>query len=99
MPLHKAWQSLRRSTAVLQALSDPYRLEIVKALADTAEKTCGTCTNLNIAKSTLSHHFKVLREAGLLKVRIEGKHHYYSLIKPPLCHLEFLFVCVVYTGN
>ena len=71
-------------TAVLQALSDPYRLEIVKALADTAEKTCGTCTNLNIAKSTLSHHFKVLREAGLLKVRIEVKHHYYSLCKREL---------------
>ncbi|MPQ25607.1 ArsR/SmtB family transcription factor [Bacillus paralicheniformis] len=71
-------------TSVLQALSDPYRLEIVKALADTAEKTCGTCTNLNIAKSTLSHHFKVLREAGLLKVRIEGKHHYYSLCKQEL---------------
>lgn len=70
--------------SVLQALSDPYRLEIVKALADTAEKTCGTCTNLNIAKSTLSHHFKVLREAGLLKVRIEGKHHYYSLRKREL---------------
>ncbi|KKB73488.1 MULTISPECIES: ArsR/SmtB family transcription factor [Bacillus] len=71
-------------TSVLHALSDPIRLEIVKALADTAEKTCGACTNINVAKSTLSHHFKVLREAGILKVRIEGKHHYYSLCKEEL---------------
>lgn len=71
-------------TSVLHALSDPVRLEIVKALADTDEKTCGACTNINVAKSTLSHHFKVLREAGILKVRIEGKHHYYSLCKEEL---------------
>ncbi|KAA6474348.1 ArsR/SmtB family transcription factor [Bacillus swezeyi] len=69
---------------VLQALSDPVRLEIVKALAETTEKTCGACTNLKVAKSTLSHHFKVLREAGLLQVRIEGKHHYYSLCRDEL---------------
>ncbi|KMM62978.1 ArsR family transcriptional regulator [Bacillus glycinifermentans] len=71
-------------TSVMHALSDPVRLEIVKALADTDEKTCGACTNINVAKSTLSHHFKVLREAGILKVRIEGKHHYYSLCKEEL---------------
>ncbi|MFN2746653.1 MULTISPECIES: ArsR/SmtB family transcription factor [Bacillus] len=70
--------------SVLQALSDPIRLEIVQALAETAEKTCGSCSNFKVAKSTLSHHFKVLREAGLLKVRIEGKHHYYSLCKDEL---------------
>ncbi|MDA7026492.1 helix-turn-helix transcriptional regulator [Bacillus sp. CLL-7-23] len=68
-------------TSVLHALNDPIRLEIVKCLAETTEKTCGAYSNINVAKSTLSHHFKVLREAGIIKVRIEGKHHYYSLCK------------------
>ncbi|MDM5296942.1 metalloregulator ArsR/SmtB family transcription factor [Bacillus pumilus] len=66
--------------SVLQALADPVRLEIVRCLAEAGERTCGTY-DMNIAKSTLSHHFKVLREAGIVKVRIDGKHRYYSLRK------------------
>lgn len=66
--------------SVLHALADPIRLEIVRCLAETGERTCGMY-DMNIAKSTLSHHFKVLREAGVVKVRIDGKHRYYSLRK------------------
>ncbi|AHC40963.1 MULTISPECIES: ArsR/SmtB family transcription factor [Bacillus] len=71
-------------TKVLHALSDPLRLELVKQLAETTEKTCGTCADVRVAKSTLSHHFKVLREAGIAQVRIDGKHRYYSLRKDDL---------------
>ncbi|RXK31695.1 ArsR/SmtB family transcription factor [Bacillus velezensis] len=71
-------------TKVLHALSDPLRLELVKQLAETTEKTCGTCADVRGAKSTLSHHFKVLREAGIAQVRIDGKHRYYSLRKDDL---------------
>ncbi|MCA6608980.1 ArsR/SmtB family transcription factor [Bacillus safensis subsp. safensis] len=69
-----------RLISVLHALADPIRLEIVRCLAEAGERTCGTY-EMNIAKSTLSHHFKVLREAGVVKVRIDGKHRYYSLRK------------------
>ncbi|MFP3423310.1 helix-turn-helix domain-containing protein, partial [Bacillus sp. SIMBA_161] len=55
-------------------------LEIVRCLAEAGESTCGTY-DMNIAKATLSHHFKVLREAGVVKGRIEGKHRDYSLRK------------------
>ena len=57
---------------VLHALSDPIRLRIVAQLSDGQEHTCGSF-GLPIAKSTSSHHFRVLREAGLVQQRIDGK--------------------------
>jgi DNA-binding transcriptional ArsR family regulator len=57
---------------VLHALSDPIRLLIVAKLADGKEHTCGSF-GLPIAKSTSSHHFRVLREAGVVQQRIDGK--------------------------
>ncbi|ADP35045.1 ArsR/SmtB family transcription factor [Bacillus atrophaeus] len=78
IPNHPKTEKLQL-TKVLHALSDPLRLELVKRLAEAKEKTCSTCADIQVAKSTLSHHFKVLRESGIAQVRIEGKHRYYSL--------------------
>ncbi len=66
-------------TAVLQALSEPIRMKIVQCLHKNGEQNCVSYKDLHISKSTLSHHFKVLREAGVVKARIEGTHHYYSI--------------------
>jgi DNA-binding transcriptional ArsR family regulator len=58
--------------AVLHALSDPVRLRIVAELArGEGECTCGSF-ELPVTKSTCTHHFKVLREAGLIKQRQQG---------------------------
>jgi DNA-binding transcriptional ArsR family regulator len=65
-------------TAVLQALGDEARLEIVRELARDGERVCGTF-DLGLAKATRSHHLKVLREAGLTRTRIEGTSRYVSL--------------------
>src|SRR5437870_12284088 len=62
----------------MAALSDPARIEIVRALAAEGERTCGTF-DLGVSKATRSHHFKVLREAGLTRTRAEGTHRYVSL--------------------
>ncbi|MFE5328475.1 ArsR/SmtB family transcription factor [Embleya sp. NPDC056575] len=54
---------------VLAALDDPMRLRIVKVLVhdpDTTERTC-TSFVLPVGKSTLTHHFRILREAGLIR--------------------------------
>jgi DNA-binding transcriptional ArsR family regulator len=57
---------------VLHALSDPQRLTIVRILAaDPTPRRCGSF-DLDITKSTLTHHFRVLREAGLIDQREEG---------------------------
>jgi DNA-binding transcriptional ArsR family regulator len=58
--------------AVLHALSDPVRLKVVRALAESAcECTTGTI-DVPVTKSTCTHHFKVLREAGVIRQRQEG---------------------------
>ena len=58
--------------AVLHALSDPMRLKIVAALAAAeCEHTCGSF-DLPVTKSTCTHHFKVLREAGIIRQHKEG---------------------------
>lgn len=58
-------------SAVLHALSDPMRLRIVAALAAGGEHTCKSF-GLPITKSTCTHHFRVLREAGVIRQRLEG---------------------------
>jgi DNA-binding transcriptional ArsR family regulator len=63
---------------VLHALSDPVRLEIVRALAGAAETSSGAL-GAPVSKSTLSHHLKVLRDAGLTQTRAEGVHRFVSL--------------------
>ena len=58
--------------AVLHALSDPVRLRIVAELAKgDGEYTCGSFA-LPVTKSTCTHHFKVLREAGVIRQRQQG---------------------------
>ena len=58
--------------AVLHALSDPVRLRIVAELARSeSEYTCGSFA-LPVTKSTCTHHFKVLREAGVIHQRPQG---------------------------
>jgi DNA-binding transcriptional ArsR family regulator len=58
--------------AVLHALSDPVRLRIVCALREAGdERRCGSF-DAPVTKSTLTHHFRVLREAGVIIQRQEG---------------------------
>ena len=68
---------------VLYALGDPVRLEIVKRLAANEELSCSDL-DLQVAKSTLSHHFKILREAGVLYCRKQGTQHMNSLRREDL---------------
>ena len=63
---------------VLGALADPVRLAIVATLANGPARTCGEF-DLPIAKSTLSHHMKVLREAGVLHSLADGTRCFVSL--------------------
>jgi DNA-binding transcriptional ArsR family regulator len=69
--------------AVMAALSDPARVAIVRALAADGERTCGSF-ELGISKATRSHHFKVLREAGVTHTRAEGTHRHISLRRDDL---------------
>ncbi len=71
-------------TDVLHALSDPTRLDLVRALdACGAERTCGSF-DLPIAKSTATHHWRVLREAGVVAAREDGTRKYHRLRREDL---------------
>lgn len=63
---------------VLHALSDTTRMVIVASLLESAERPCGTFP-VTVSSSTLTYHFKVLREAGLIHQREEGRRRLTSL--------------------
>ena len=65
-------------TGVLGALASPLRLDVVRRLADGEELTCGTALP-GTSKSTASHHWKVLRRAGVLQQSREGRVVHMSL--------------------
>lgn len=70
-------------TAVMGALSDPIRVGLVRVLADGGERGWGEF-QAPVAKSTLSHHLRVLREAGLTRTRQEGTRCYVRLRRQDL---------------
>lgn len=55
---------------VLHALADPVRLEIVRQLSE-GEKACGLF-GIDMPKSSLSHHFRVLRQTGIIESETQG---------------------------
>ncbi|WP_410015614.1 ArsR/SmtB family transcription factor [Sodalis sp. C49] len=63
---------------VLYALSDPLRLDIVRRLAQLGEASCGELDG-GRPKSSVSHHFRVLRDAGLVYTHNVGTTHINTL--------------------
>jgi DNA-binding transcriptional ArsR family regulator len=71
---------------VIQALADPVRLEIVRQLAGCpgdGELTCGGIS-LPVTKSTASHHFRTLLDAGVIAERSQGTRKYLHLRRSEL---------------
>ena len=69
--------------AVLHALSDPVRMHVVQTLAEGGEHSWGAL-DVPVAKSTLSHHLKVLRSAGVTRTRNEGQRCFVDLRRDDL---------------
>ena len=72
-------------TAILQALSDPVRLEVVRQLAEN-EETGLMCNQIQlpVGKSTASHHLKTLSRAGITTEREQGTCKYVRLRRDEL---------------
>ncbi|MDP4096278.1 ArsR family transcriptional regulator [Paenibacillus sp. P96] len=70
-------------SSVLYALSDPIRLYIVSQISRNGENPCNYF-DVPIAKSTLSHHVRTLREAGVTFTRIQGTQHLISVRREDL---------------
>ncbi|HET6294310.1 MAG TPA: transcriptional regulator [Kribbella sp.] len=61
-----------RVEAVLQALGEPVRLQIIRVLADAPEGIACGDIDLPVTASTRAHHLRTLREAGVLSTHTEG---------------------------
>lgn len=64
---------------ICRVLGDPNRLKIIRLLTTGEQCACRILEDLNITQPTLSHHMKILSEAGLVSSRKEKKNVYYSI--------------------
>ncbi|GAA5157812.1 helix-turn-helix domain-containing protein [Amycolatopsis dongchuanensis] len=68
---------------VLTALGNPLRMKIVRRLADEGERPCGTILT-GVSKSTLTRHWQVLRDSGVIWQRPHGRENLLSLRREDL---------------
>ena len=78
----------RRVVAVFKALGDENRIRILKLLHGGEKCACKLLEELNISQSTLSHHMKILCDAGIVTGRKEGKWMHYSICCEGVCQLR-----------
>lgn len=83
---------MRVFAEAFQSLADPTRLRIVRLLADGGKDlcVCELVDALEVAPHNVSRHLAVLRRAGLLMERKEGRWVYYGLSSKPSAFLQHL---------
>ena len=74
---------------IFSALSDPIRLEIIEFLRDGEKCVCEITPYLKLLQPVVSRHLKILREAGLVKIRKKGTWHMYSIADPEICDVIY----------
>ncbi|WP_447983762.1 ArsR/SmtB family transcription factor [Nitrospira sp. Nam74] len=84
--------SRNKAAELFHALSDETRLEVLEQLKDGEQCVCELMDEMKAAQSRLSFHLKVLKNAGLLQDRREGRWMYYSINRESLEELEELIV-------
>jgi ArsR family transcriptional regulator, arsenate/arsenite/antimonite-responsive transcriptional repressor len=73
---------------VLKALGDGTRFRMVQEIAAAGELACGqVAARFDVSQPTVSHHLKILMDAGVLVMRTAGKHHFTSVNRPLLSKL------------
>ena len=86
--------SLARAAALFHALSDETRLEIMEMLRGGERCVCELTDELDAAQSRLSFHLRVLKEAGLVTDRKEGRWSYYAIVPEALAELHDVSVAL-----
>lgn len=80
---------------LLKALAHPRRLEIVQLLRDQELPVTDIHTMLDLPQANISQHLMVMREAGIVNVRRDGKQMYYSLVSPHISEASDLLRTVL----
>jgi ArsR family transcriptional regulator len=91
--LHTA-PDLDRAVTLFHALSDATRLGILEMLKDGERCVCDLQDELDAAQSRLSFHLRVLKEAGLVTDRKEGRWMYYTIASDALAEVHDLAVAM-----
>lgn len=92
-PELKLERSLAQSgAALLASIADPTRLSIVNMLAESREAVCvcDITDSFTLGQPTISHHLRLLREAGLIVGDKRGKWVYYSIVPAKLVEIQNL---------
>ena len=85
---------LSRAVELFHALSDETRLGIIEKLRSGERCVCDLQDNLDAAQSRLSFHLRVLKEAGLVSDRKDGRWSYYSIVPGALAEVHDLAVAL-----
>lgn len=87
-----------RYAALLKALADPHRLRILALLeaqpADEPLCVCDVEGAFDLSQPTISHHLRILRQAGLVSVTKRGLWHYYAPVPGALAPFQQLLTVV-----
>lgn len=78
---------IRRLSQFFGQLSDPTRLSIVLACLAEPLSVSEIARRTDISQSGISHHLRLLRETGVLRVKREGRHRFYSLADTHVLHV------------
>jgi ArsR family transcriptional regulator, arsenate/arsenite/antimonite-responsive transcriptional repressor len=82
--------SLKKAAGLFHALSDETRLALLERLKGGEHCVCELTDAMKAGQSRLSFHLKVLKDAGLLRDRREGRWMYYALNPDAIDELEAL---------
>jgi ArsR family transcriptional regulator len=85
---------LARAATLFHALSDETRLEIMEMLRGGERCVCELVDDLEAAQSRLSFHLRVLKDAGLVTDRKEGRWSYYTIVPEALAELHDMSVAL-----
>lgn len=88
-----------RTAQLFHALSDEARLQIIQILLDGEHCVCDLIDHMDIAQSRLSYHLKVLKDAGLVSDRRDGRWAYYALEREPFQEAERLLAALRPSGR
>ena len=80
----------QKAAALFKALGDENRIRILKLLCSGEKCACRLLEALNIRQPTLSHHMKILCDAGIVVGRKEGKWIHYSICCEGVCRVRGL---------
>jgi ArsR family transcriptional regulator len=85
---------LDRAVSLFHALSDATRLSILELLRDGERCVCELQDDIDAAQSRLSFHLRVLKEAGIIADRREGRWAYYRIVPEALREVHDLTVAM-----